>query len=95
MWYSRDRHGQVFRLSDFSVIGDSVVQWFVINPPGYAPATAVLLAEIHGCTGYFPAIVRLRPVAGTTPTRHEVAEVINQQAVRDAARTRRKDEPAG
>jgi len=61
----------------------------VVNPPGYAPAAAVLLAELHGRIGHFPAIVRLRPVAGSTPTRYEVAEVINLQAVRDRSRKQR------
>jgi hypothetical protein len=61
----------------------------LINPPGYAPATAVLLAELHGRMGHFPAIARIRPVANSNPTRYEVAEVINLQAVRERARERR------
>jgi hypothetical protein len=60
-----------------------------VNPPGLAPATAALLAELHGRMGYFPSILRLRPVSGTTPTRYEVAEIINLQALRDAARLQR------
>jgi len=48
-----------------------------------------LLAEVHGRTGYFPTIIRLRPVAGVTPPQFEVAELLNLQAVRDAARVRR------
>lgn len=50
---------------------------------------AVLIAELHGRMGYFPTIVRLRPVAGATPRRYEVAEVIDLQAVRDTARLTR------
>jgi hypothetical protein len=61
----------------------------VINPPGYAPATAVLLAELHGRMGHFPAMVRIRPVPDSNPPRYEVAEVINLQAVRNTARERR------
>lgn len=68
-------------------------QWqttpILINPPALAPITAVLLAEIHGMTGYFPTILRLRPVSGSTPPKFEVAELINLQAVRDSARGRR------
>lgn len=68
-------------------------QWqttpLIINPPSLAPITAVLLAEIHGRSGYFPTILRLRPVARTMPPQFEVAELLNLQAVRDAARTRR------
>src|SRR4051812_33275533 len=33
----------------------------LINPPGFAPAAFVLLAELHGRIGHFPVIVRLRP----------------------------------
>jgi hypothetical protein len=43
-------------------------QWqttpLLVNPPSLAPITAVLLAELHGRCGYFPTIVRLRPMAG-------------------------------
>lgn len=68
-------------------------QWqsapLIINPPSLAPITAVLLAEIHGRSGYFPTVLRLRPVAGTVPPQFEVAELVNLQGVRDDARTRR------
>jgi hypothetical protein len=68
-------------------------QWqttpLLINPPSLAPITAVLLAEIHGRSGYFPTIIRLRPMAGIVPPQFEVAELLNLQAVRDAARTQR------
>ncbi|HOB44046.1 MAG TPA: CRISPR-associated protein Csx15, partial [Bacillota bacterium] len=39
--------------------------------------------------GHFPACVRIRPVAGSVPTQFEVAEIINLEAVRQEARTRR------
>ena len=68
-------------------------QWqteaILVNPPALAPIAAVLIAELHGRMGYFPAIIRVRPVAGSTPPTYEVAEIINLQAVRDAARERR------
>ena len=60
----------------------------LINPPGYAPAAFVLLAELHGRIGHFPALLRLRPKAGPVPV-YEVAEVLNLQAIREAARTQR------
>ena len=50
---------------------------------------ATLLAELHGRCGYFPPIVRTRPVSGSLPPRFEVAEIINLQAIRDQARMRR------
>lgn len=61
----------------------------LIVPPALNFITAVLLAELHGRMGYFPAIVRLRPVAESVPPRFEVAEVINLQAVREHARQHR------
>ena len=61
----------------------------LINPPGYAPAPCVLLAELHGRIGHFPSLIRLRPLPGSTPTVYEVAELINLQAIREEARRRR------
>jgi len=60
----------------------------LINPPGYAPAAFVLLAELHGRIGHFPPLVRLRPKPGPLTT-YEVTELLDLQAVRDEARTRR------
>lgn len=50
---------------------------------------AVVLAELHGRCGYFPPLVRTRPVPESLPPRYEVAEIVNLQALRDAARKRR------
>ena len=51
---------------------------------------AAVLAELHGRCGYFPPMVRLSPVADSLPPRYEVAEIINLQAMRDAARKKRE-----
>ncbi len=64
----------------------------LLNPPAYNFAALTLLAELHGRMGYFPAIVRIRPVPDSTPPRYDVAEIINLQAVRDAARQSRRPE---
>jgi len=61
----------------------------LVNPPSLNAIAVTLLAELHGRMGYFPAVVRLRPVSDGNPPQYEVAEIINLQAVRDAARTRR------
>lgn len=66
-----------------------VVGPLLVVPPALNFAAFALLAELHGRMGYFPTVVRLRPVSGTTPPRFEVAEVINLQAIRDSARKRR------
>ena len=60
----------------------------LINPPGYAPAAFVLLAELHGRIGHFPSLIRLRPKPGPVTT-YEVTELLNLQAIREAARKRR------
>src|SRR6266852_2931387 len=60
----------------------------LINPPGYAPAAFVLLAELHGRIGHFPTLIRLRPKPGPVTT-YEVAELLNLQTIRETARKRR------
>ena len=73
-------------------VGLSSNEWqthpLLINPPGYAPAAFVLLAELHGRIGHFPSLVRLRPKPDPVTT-YEVAELLNLQTIRDAARERR------
>ncbi|MGB9521146.1 MAG: CRISPR-associated protein Csx15 [Anaerolineales bacterium] len=61
----------------------------LMNPPSLNFITALLLAELHGRMGYFPPIIRMRPVEGALPPRFEVAEILNLQAVREAARKER------
>jgi hypothetical protein len=61
----------------------------VLNPPALAPVALALIAELHGRCGGFPAILNVRPVENSTPTRYEVAEVVNLQAVRERARAGR------
>jgi hypothetical protein len=74
-------------------IGFSPEEWqtlpLIVHPPALTFIAVTLLAELHGLMGYFPAIIRLKPVEGSVPPRYEVAEVINLQAVRDKARERR------
>lgn len=50
---------------------------------------ALLLAELHGRMGYFPPVVRTRPVAGSVPRRYEVAELLDLQTIRESARKTR------
>lgn len=75
-----------------NAVGLSSEDWqtkpLLINPPGYAPAAFVLLAELHGRIGHFPALIRLRPKSGPVPA-YEVAELLNLQAIREQARKRR------
>ncbi len=74
-------------------LGLTSAEWqtaqIVIVPPALNAIAVTLLAELHGRMGYFAPVVRLRPVKDALPPRFEVAEIINLQAVREAARNRR------
>ena len=66
----------------------------LVNPPALNFSAVALIAELHGRMGYFPPCIRMRPVVDehgnrVVPPRFEVAEILNLQAVRDEARTRR------
>ena len=61
----------------------------LVNPPALNFITALLVAELHGRMGYFPSILRVRPVPESLPTQYEIAEILNLQDVRDSARQRR------
>ena len=69
------------------------VEWqttpLITNLPSFAPIAALVLAELHGRIGHFPTVLRLRPVPESTPQQFEVAEILNLQAVREAAREKR------
>ena len=71
----------------------SAAEWqttpLLVNPPSLAAIAAVLLAELHGRIGYFPSVVRLRPVPNSTLPAFEPAEILYLQATRDAARSKR------
>lgn len=61
----------------------------LINPPSYNFAAMVMLAELHGRMGYFPAIIRIRPIPDSVPMIYEIAEIINLQSIREFAREQR------
>jgi hypothetical protein len=83
---------QVAALAD--ACGLSANEWqverLVVVPPALNFIAVTLLAELHGRMGYFPSCVRLRPVPGAVPPRYEVAEILPLQAVREAAREKRR-----
>jgi len=82
---------QVVAMADAA--GLAPAQWqtepLLVNLPSLNFSAACLLAELHGRMGYFPPALRLRPVKDAVPPRFEVAEVMNLQAVREGARSRR------
>lgn len=82
---------QVVALVD--ACGLSATEWqtlpLLVNPPSLNFVAVILLAELHGRCGYFPAHLRLRPIAGSVVPRYEVAEILDLQAVREQARGKR------
>lgn len=82
---------QVVELADAA--GLTGTEWqtlpiFVV-PPALNFIAVLLIAELHGRMGYFPPVLRLRPVEGAVPPRFEVAEILDLQGQREAARRRR------
>jgi hypothetical protein len=77
---------QVRRLFDRARLGRAEWQTLplVVHLPGLSAAAALVLAELHGRTGSFPPVLRLRRVDALN--RYEVAEVVELQAIREAAR---------
>ncbi len=82
---------QITKMADAA--GLAAEQWqseaLLVNLPSLNYSAAVLLAELHGRMGYFPACLRLRPVPDSLPPRFAVAEIMNLQAIRSAARAKR------
>lgn len=73
--------------------GLSSEQWqscrLAILPPSLAPIACLVIAEIHGRAGYFVPVIRLRPRTGAVPPVFDVAEILDVQGQRDAARAHR------
>ena len=63
----------------------------LIVPPAFNFIAVALLAALHGLMGYFPPIVRLRPIENQLPVKYEVAEIINLQKIRDKFRKSRTE----
>jgi hypothetical protein len=61
----------------------------LIVPPSLNFVALSLFAALHGLMGYFPPIVRIKPVEDSVPPGFEVAEVINLQEIRERFRERR------
>jgi len=74
-------------------MGFTPSQWqtepLLFNLPSLSNSAAVLLAELHGRMGCFPTVIRLRPEPQIMVPRFVVAEILNLQAVRERARSKR------
>ena len=66
----------------------SAEQWqtepVLVVLPALNSIAAALLSYLHGRMGYFPHVVRIRPVEGVAPRRFEIAEILDLQAARAA-----------
>lgn len=62
----------------------------LVNLPAYAPIAAIVLAQLHGLRGYFPEIIRLRPIEGQVLTDYELAEIISLRHIRENWREARR-----
>jgi hypothetical protein len=77
-------------MADFPVDSKTLqTEPILICLPSLNFIAAMLIAWLHGKTGYFPAIIRLKRQSDVLPPIFEVAEVINLQALRDQAREQR------
>lgn len=74
-------------------VGLSSAEWqrapLLVLLPALNFGAAAVLAELHGRCGYFPPIIRVRPVPEVMPPRFEVAEIVNLQQLREEARQSR------
>lgn len=61
----------------------------LINLPSLNYSAATVLAQLHGRMGYFPPVLRLRPLTTEIPLRYTVSEILNLQAMREQARGKR------
>ncbi|NSW52348.1 MAG: hypothetical protein HPY85_07580 [Anaerolineae bacterium] len=61
----------------------------LVNLPSLNFIAGLVLAELHGRMGYFPPILRTRPVPEALPPRYEVVEILNLNQVREDARGKR------
>ena len=82
---------QVVALADACAL--SPQEWqseqILVLPPALNFAAVALMAELHGRMGYFPAMVRTRPIPNALPPQYEIAEIVNLQGMRERARGRR------
>ena len=58
----------------------------LVNLPSLNFIAALVLADLHGRMGFFPTIIRLRPLEGSLPPRYQVAELLDLRRVREQAR---------
>lgn len=85
---------QLMRLTEQIPLSMEALQTkpILVNPPALNFLAALVISDLHGRMGYFPPILRLRAEDESIPPRYEVAEILNLQQVRNAARKQRMEE---
>ena len=61
----------------------------LVNLPSMSIIATLVIANIHGRAGFFPAVMRIRPIVGSNVRKFEVAEILDLQGIRDTARSGR------
>jgi hypothetical protein len=61
----------------------------LFNLPSLNIIAGMMIAWLHGRTGHFPAILRLKPRKDVMLTVYEVSEIVNLQSIRDKSRNQR------
>ena len=62
----------------------------LVVPPSLNFIAVTLLSALHGLMGYYPPIVRIKPVSTPIGNRYQVAEIINLNQIRDKFREKRE-----
>ena len=70
------------------------VETLMVNPvavilPSHSFIAGLVLVELHGRMGRFPAVIRFKPKQGSLPLMYEVAEVVDLQQLRESVRQNR------
>lgn len=61
----------------------------LVNLPGHSAIAAVLLAELHGRIGHFPAVIRWQAAHDGAVSVYQIAEILNLNQIRHEARQQR------
>lgn len=82
---------QVVAVLDSASINSERLQretWLIVLP-SHNIIAAVMLAELHGRIGHFPAIAKISPSTSEVMTTYDITGIINLDQVRQNARTHR------
>jgi hypothetical protein len=58
----------------------------LVNLPSHSFIAALILVELHGRIGHFPAIIRIGPAPERVPVIYQVSEIVDLQTLRDESK---------